>query len=286
MRFGVSIPNNQGVPRAGTLVDLATAAETAGFSSVWVSEHLFHAAYVADRLGDRPYHEPLTLLAAIAVRTEHVRLGTSVLILPWHHPVNLAKELAAIDDLSNGRVVLGVGVAQTRDEFDNLGVDFRRRGRIADDTLGALKALWTMDVPEFHGDYYAFSGLRVEPKPIQQPHPPIYVGGNSPAALRRLEQYGDGWHPLSLSPAEIAAAKPSLPEDLPVVVRAMAEVKDESWDRPVGERRTFRGTVDELRDMVVAYAEAGVTELIIDANTADIDATRRLWEELAPVLDS
>jgi len=283
MKFGVSLPNNQGVPRMSKLVDLAVAAEDSGFDSVWVSEHLFHATYVAARLENRPYHEPLTLLAAVAMKTARVKLGTSVLVLPWHHPVNLAKTIAAIDDLSDGRVILGVGVAQTEDEFENLGIEFKRRGAIADDCIRALQALWTMDVPEYKGTDYAFSGLRMEPKPVQKPHPPLYIGGNSKAALRRLARFGDGWHPLSLSANEIAKVRQSLRPDLPVVVRAVTEVKDESWERPVGDRRTFKGTVDELRDMVSAYEAAGVTEIIVDAATRDLDHTRRLWQQLEPL---
>jgi len=264
----------------GALVELAVAAEDMGFDSLWVSEHLFHASYVAQRLGNAPYHEPLTLLAAIAVKTHRIRLGTSVLVLPWHHPVRLAKTLAAIDDLCDGRLDVGVGVAQTEDEFLNLGIDFQQRGRIADEMLAALRALWTMDVPAFDGERYRFSGLRVEPKPVQKPYPPILVGGNTQAAMRRLRRFGDGWHPLSLSPAQIDAARHAIGRDVPIVVRAITEIAEAPWDRPVAERRTMKGTVAELRSMIAAYDAAGVTELIFDAGTADLTATRRLWTTL------
>ncbi|MEZ5557867.1 MAG: TIGR03619 family F420-dependent LLM class oxidoreductase [Pseudomonadales bacterium] len=280
MRYGIALPNNQGVARMAQLLELAVAAEAMQFDSLWVSEHLFHASYVAQRLGGRPYHEPLTLLAAVAAQTRQIRLGTSVLVLPWHHPVRLAKTLAAIDDLSEGRLLVGVGVAQTEDEFANLGVDFHRRGRIADETLGALKALWTMDVPEFSGEHYRFAGLRVEPKPRQKPHPPLLIGGNSAAAIRRLQRYGDGWHPLSLAPAQIAERSPGIGAQVPIVVRAVTEIAAQPWERPVAERRTFKGTAAELRAMIAAYRAAGVTDLVIDANTADIDATLALWRRL------
>ena len=113
MKLGLALPNNQGVERVMDLVHLAREAEDLGLTSVWVSEHLWHAEYVAKRLGDKPYHEPLTVLTAVATATRWVRLGTSVLIMPWHHPVRLAKTLASLDDLSEGRVDFGVGVAVT-----------------------------------------------------------------------------------------------------------------------------------------------------------------------------
>ena len=160
MKLGFSLPNNQGVAHVNDLVTLAIEAESLGYHSVWVSEHLFHATYVANRLGDAPYHEALTILTAVAGSTSKVRLGTSVLVLPWHHPVQLAKRVASLDDYSGGRVSLGVGVAQTEDEFENLGVPFTHRGRIADEMLTAMKILWTEKDPKFNGKYFNFNGLQ------------------------------------------------------------------------------------------------------------------------------
>lgn len=208
MHFGTTIPNNFGVEDAGELVDFAVSAERLGYQSVWVSDHLFHAEYVASRLGGRPYHEPLTILTAAAARTTKVELGTSVLVLPWHHPVRLAKTVATLDGLSKGRVVLGVGVGVTEDEYQALGVPFKLRGRIANEYLAAMQALWTQELPAFHGEHLSFEGLRFEPKSARKPHPPIWIGGNSPAALRRLVRYGQGWHPLRLSPNDLKETLP------------------------------------------------------------------------------
>ncbi len=296
MRFGLSLPNNHGTAHVRDLVSIAQDAEALGFDSVWVSEHLFHSSYVAARLGDAPYHEALTVLTAVAAQTDRVRLGTSVLVLPWHHPARLAKAIASIDDLSAGRVLLGVGVAQTEDEFANLGVDFHRRGAIANDTLAAIRALWSQSVPHYSGSDYQFDGLQFEPKPRQQPGPPILIGGNSPAAFKRLANYGDGWHALSVSPAEYAAGKHTIEtlfakagrsaSDLHYSVRTMASFSDQSWDRPIAERRTLRGTPDELRTMVGAYQDAGVAEIIVDANSgnrAEVDdLMRRFADEVMP----
>ena len=130
MHFGVSVPNNFGVESMRELVEFAVTAEELGYQSAWVSDQLFHASYVAARLGNRPYHEALTVLSVIAARTESVNLGTSVLVLPWHQPVRLAKVLASLDQLSGGRVIVGVGVGNAKDEFEALGVPFEERGRI------------------------------------------------------------------------------------------------------------------------------------------------------------
>ena len=290
MHYGVSIPNNQGVASMRDLADLAAHAERTGYESVWVSEHLMHSSYVAERLGNRPYHEALTVLTAAAMSTRNVLLGTSVLVLPWHHPARLAKTLASLDVLSAGRVVCGIGVATTEDEYAALGVPFRERGRIANDMLGAMKALWTEDVPAYHGRYYAFEGLRFEPKPLQKPHPPIWVGGNSDAALRRLVDHGDGWHPLGCSPRGLAQRRARLAEqlaeagrrpDVPLAVRLAVDFRDEPWDRPVEDRRTARGTPEELRALMHAFEQAGVTHIIVDAASGDVGQVREIWDRFA-----
>jgi probable F420-dependent oxidoreductase len=284
MKLGFSIPNNQGVAHVSDLVRLAVEAEELGYASVWVSEHLWHASYVARRLGEKPYHEPLTVLTAVAVATRQVRLGTSVLVLPWHHPVRLAKTIATLDDLSDGRVSLGVGVAVTEDEFENLGVDFATRGRRADDALAAIKALWTEEFPRHEGPFYRFSGMRFEPKPRQSPHPPILVGGGAPEALRRVARFGDGWHALGQSPESLAETMRTLGDacravgrdvaDLDISIRCVIDVVAEPWDRPVAQRRTLKGTEREIAETIAAYAEAGVDEIVLDANLTDLEATR------------
>lgn len=280
MKLGVSIPNNQGVAAVSELVDLAMQAEALGFHSAWVSEHLFHSTYVAKRLGDRPYHDPLIVLTAVAVQTRTIRLGTSVLVLPWHHPARLGKSVASLDNLSGGRVDLGVGVAVTEDEFENLGVDFKTRGKRTDDTLAALRSLWGEDIPQHEGPFYRFSGQRFEPKPSQDPLP-IHIGGGSPAALRRVVNFGDGWHALGKSPNEIAADLKQLRplmaaagrdvDGLHCSIRCVVEFVDEPWDKPFSERRTLRGTEAEVRETINAYAEAGVDQVVVDANSPDLD---------------
>ncbi len=261
------------------LVGVAKEAEELGYDSAWVSDHLFHASYVAERLGSRPYHEALTVLAAAAVATERIRLGTSVLVLPWHHPVRLAKAIASLDDLSNGRITLGVGVAAAADEYANLGIEFVRRGEVANEILAAFERLWADDVPTFEGRTIRFSELRFQPKPHQQPRPPILVGGDSPAAFRRIAAFGDGWHPLSLSANQVREGIARISADshrnpIEVAVRLVLQFEDEPSERPLEGRRTMRGTPDEMVHMVRGYEEAGATELVVDASSGELATVR------------
>ncbi len=285
MKLGFSLPNNQGVAHVNDLVTLAIEAESLGYHSVWVSEHLFHATYVANRLGDAPYHEALTILTAVAGATSKVRLGTSVLVLPWHHPVQLAKRVASLDDYSGGRVSLGVGVAQTEDEFENLGVPFTHRGRIADEMLMAMKILWTEKDPKFNGKYFNFDGLQFEPKPIQKPYPPLLIGGTSRRAIERVVEHGDGWHALSQSPQDIAPVVNELrqrrSDTIDVSVRSMTTIMDRSWDRPVEERVTMKGTLEELTAMLQAYEHAGVDEVVLDGHSRDVETNRHILRSFA-----
>lgn len=279
MKIGYSVPSNQGVEDAAALVRLGKLAEELGCSSVWTSEHLFHSSYIADRLGGLPYYEPLTILTAIAGVTSKVRLGTSVLVLPWHDPPRLGKTVATLDHLSGGRVDLGVGVATTKDEFENLGVDFKTRGKRANEVLGALQALWTQAVPEFKGEFYQYSGLKFSPKPLQKPYPPILIGGSSPAAMRRIVQFGDGWHTLRQSPDEVAASFETLsgmmkqggrdPAALQVSISSALQFEDEANKRPAGERRSLRGTEDDVAETLQAYQTAGVQEVVVSIGSDD-----------------
>jgi probable F420-dependent oxidoreductase len=294
MKLGFCIPNNRGLDNVSDLVDLAVAAEAVGYHSVWVSEHLFHSSYVAQRLGDKPYHDPLIVLTAIACRTERVRLGTSVLVLPWHHPARLGKSLATLDHLSGGRVDLGVGVAVTEDEFAHLGIDFGSRGRRADDVLGALQALWYQDIPAYDGEFFRFHGQRFAPQPLQQPLP-VHVGGGKPVALRRVVRFGHGWHALGKSPAEVGRDVATLAtmmrehgrdaDELHISIRVVVTLVDEPWDRPVADRRTAKGTEDEIRAMFDAFGDAGVHELVIDTGSGDLDVNRDIMQRVRTLVD-
>lgn len=298
MKIGFAVPNNQGVEDPNDLVALAVTAENLGYSSVWVAEHLFHASYVAKRLGDKPYHDALTILIAIGAVTKKVRLGTSVLVLPWHDPARLGKTIATLDQLSGGRVDFGVGVATTKDEFENLGVDFATRGKRADEILAALQALWTQDVPKFSGEFYRYEGLAFSPKPLQKPYPPILIGGSSAAAHRRVARFGDGWHTLRQSPRQVAEGRDRIMQLTEDAGRDPAKLKfslsigvkftDKAPETPLQDRVNATGTDEDIAATFRAFAAAGLDEIVVGFGSADLDditgMLSRVMERVAPKL--
>jgi probable F420-dependent oxidoreductase len=172
---------------------LAAVIDGLGYHAIITSEHLAMPYFEVPRLG--PYWmDALSAMAFVAGSTRRVRVGTSVLVVPYHHPLALAKALSTIDVLSGGRLDVSVGIGHAVREFEALGVPFAERGAITDETLHAVTELWSADEPSFRGHYFQIEGLAFEPKPVQKPRPPIYVGGNSKPALRRAARY-EGWEP-------------------------------------------------------------------------------------------
>ena len=145
MKIGFSLSNNQGIEDVREVLDLATRAEELGFDSVWASEHIFNVSYVQERIGNRPYYEPLTILSYVAATTNTIGLGTSVLVLPYHNPIRLAKTAATLDVVSGGRLTLGVGVGVIEEELAAMGSPFSERGAITDETIAIMKELWTKE---------------------------------------------------------------------------------------------------------------------------------------------
>jgi probable F420-dependent oxidoreductase len=206
MKIGLSLPNNWGLDDPLDLVELAVLADDAGFASVWVSEHILNISYVEKRIGNRPYYHPLALLAFIAARTPRIALGTSVLVLPFHHPAELAKFTATLDCLSPGRLILGVGVGAVPEEFAALGLAFNQRGKVTSESLEVIRALWTQERAAHHGSLWDFEGITFSPKPRNAGGIPLWVGGGtSPSVLRRAALLGDGWHATGMSREEFSA---------------------------------------------------------------------------------
>jgi probable F420-dependent oxidoreductase len=214
MEIGCHLPNQGPLATREAVVTFAREAEKRGVASLWISDHVIFprtatGSYPGGRFPhppDKPYLEPVTVLTAAAVVTEKARLGSSVFILGHRHPVVMAKMLASIDALSGGRLICGVGVGWWKEELEILGVPFHARGRQADEAIRAFKALWTMDNPSFEGEFFKFRDIGFAPKPVQRPHPPIWVGGDSPGAFRRVATLGDGWHATSKTPAQFKEA--------------------------------------------------------------------------------
>jgi probable F420-dependent oxidoreductase len=234
-----------------------------------------------DRIGAGIY-DPLVTLAVAAGATSRVRLGTTVLIVPYRNPVVTAKMVSSLDALSGGRVVLGVGAGWLAEESAALGVPFAERGPMTDEYLAAMRELWTSPAPSFAGKYTRFSGLKFEPKPVQKPHPPIWVGGHGRASLRRAAEIGAAWHPINRSPAELRAGRAELARLCEARGRAVPPVTSLRNDlcvlRPgrragtsvrggsvlVGEPAALVERIDEL-------GGCGVEHLVIEFLAADGD---------------
>jgi probable F420-dependent oxidoreductase len=209
MQAGVWIPNCRHLATPDIIRGTAVRAEALGYDSVWVSDHVVVPNAYVDRIGAGIY-DPLVTLAVAAGATGRVRLGTTVLIVPYRNPVVTAKMVSTLDALSGGRVVLGVGAGWQAEESAMLGVPFAERGPMTDEYLAAMRELWTSPAPSFAGKYTRFDGLHFEPKPVQRPHPPIWVGGHGRASLRRAAEIGAAWHPINRSAEELRAGRAEL----------------------------------------------------------------------------
>ena len=292
MKIGFSLSNNQGIEDVQEILRLATRAEELGFDSVWVSDHVFNVSYVQERIGNRPYYEPLTILSYVAATTQTIGLGTSVLVLPYHNPIRLAKTAATLDVLSGGRLVLGVGVGVIEQELDAMGSPYVERGAITDESIAIMKELWTQENPSYQGRFHSFSGMQFSPKPAQKPHIPLLIGGTSRAAIRRAARVGNGWHPTALEPESLSQGIRYLRE------RAQSEGRDPdeipvSVSAPLGEaaqegRYSMGADPAEILHKAQVYESLGVGRLVISSNTRDgtklLPTLEMLAERVLPAL--
>jgi len=203
MRFGVWLPNCRHLATPETIRGAAVRAEALGYDSVWVSDHVVVPRANVANFGTTIF-DPLITLAVVAGATSRVRLGTTVLIVPYRQAVVTAKMVSSLDALSGGRVILGVGAGWVAAESAMLGVPFAERGPMTDEYLRAMQELWTSPSPSFSGKYVHFHDLHFEPKPVQRPLP-LWVGGHGKASLRRAAELGAAWHPINRSPDELRA---------------------------------------------------------------------------------
>jgi probable F420-dependent oxidoreductase len=255
-----------GVPlfmlRPEQMADVAVRAESLGFESVWVAEHLVFPSTIQSRYPyaaegvppinpATPLLDPLLVLMQVAARTQRIRLGTNVYILPLRHPIAVARMVTTLDVLSGGRVSFGVGLGWLAEEFDAVGIDFASRAARGREAIRALRALWTEEEPSFHGRTVQFGPVRFEPKPAQRPHPPILVGGESGAALKRAAELGDGWYGVGHTPETAAGQVARLREHLAAAGRAGV---------PFDYTLSHKGELS--RDDLKRYAEIGVTRVV------------------------
>jgi probable F420-dependent oxidoreductase len=271
MQFGLSLPHFRQVASAEAIRRVAQRAERLGYDGIWVSDHIVMPTSAEGRFGS-VFYEPLTVLGFAAACTSRIRLGTTVIILPYRNPVVTAKALATLDVLSEGRVTAGVGVGWTEDEFVALGIPFRERGAISDEYIAAFKTLWTQATPSFHGHYVRFDHVAFEPKPVQKPHIPVWIGGNSKRAIRRAVALGDGWHPTRPLPEEVKVGvayaqevcrqRGRDPSSLTIGVREPLKFYDgvEASIR----RRPLLGSTQKIIDDLGQYRDAGVDYCLLD----------------------
>jgi probable F420-dependent oxidoreductase len=248
--------------------------------------------------GRQDYLEPLVMLSHLAHATRRVRLGTSVLVVPYRNPLVTAKMLATVDLLSKGRVVLGAGTGWLREEFEALAAPpFEQRGRVTDEYLRLMRRAWTTDPVSFDGDVYRVHDVHVLPKPVRRTGIPVWIGGHTEAALRRAGTLGDGWHPIGLRPPamllpdEYAARAKQVadharragrdPRAITLSFRAPMEVRGPRTKAPAGDRPPLQGTAAEVLADIRRYQAAGVTHLVFDPVRPDLRAALANMERFA-----
>jgi len=279
MKFGVWIPNCRHLATPDIIRGSAVRAEQLGYESVWVSDHVVVPNANLVNFGETIF-DPLVTLGVIAGATSRVRLGTTVLIVPYRNAVVTAKMISSLDALSGGRFIFGIGAGWVAAESAMLGVPFAERGAMTDEYLQAMQELWTSKAPSFAGKYTQFSELIFKPKPAQEPHPPIWVGGHSRAALRRTVQFGAAWHPINRPPEELRAGRAELARLCQARGRATAPAitlrndirvirQGQSVPASTHGGRVLAGEAASLVDQLAELADCGVEHLVLEFLAAD-----------------
>ncbi|MBM3944924.1 MAG: TIGR03619 family F420-dependent LLM class oxidoreductase [SAR202 cluster bacterium] len=298
MKFGIVVttPMSPAVTPAAQveyIVRIATSGEEAGFDSVWVADRTVYPHDIVKRYPHMfgPHHskpdsqkllEAITVLSYLAGVTKKMKLGTTVLCLPFRHPVLNAKMVTSLDVLSGGRVILGVGTGWMREEFEGMYARMDERGSVTDEHIEMFKALCTQDVPEYRGKHFQISGKVFFPRPVQKPHPPVWVGGKTDAALRRAAKYGDGWDGIWLTPDEVAERRGVLEKLCREQGRSFSDMRSaltanvhwgEAKKGDDGKRLALSGTTKDILDDVRRYEQAGLDHLIVSIAADSTDDT-------------
>ncbi len=296
MKIGFAVPTMGAWATPANQVAVARRAERLGYHSLWTLQRLLTTEATP---AYRNAADPVVTLAYLAGQTSRVRLGVAVLNMPFFSPALLAKQTATLDQVSGGRLDLGLGLGWQIEEYAASGVPYQQRGKRAEEYLKVLRALWTQDVAHFDGEFYRVPPARLEPKPIQRPHPPLLLGGSAERALKRAGRLADGW--VSSSTADLtrigeaievvrAAAREAGrdPATLRFVCRGVVRVGEPGGE----ERRPLTGSLEQIRQDLPVLAAQGVTELFYDLNfdprvaaiDADPAASLRYAEEVMEAL--
>ncbi len=287
MQYGVILPNVGPMARIDVLAQIAHEVEALGYRGIFLSDHIaipvdLRSAYPYRSDGRFPLDsedlilEPVTTLSYLAAVTESVHLGFSVLVLPYRHPVLNAKMLATLDVISGGRLIVGAGVGWMEEEFVALDADFDARGGVTDEHIAVLRALWSQPGLVMSGPHYDVSGVSISPRPVQNPHPPIWTGGISAPALRRAANLGDGWHGVRQSAVDVARVAGRIVElragagrdmdGYAISLRAGLDITDAPYSG--GGRTPLRGSPDQISVDLSDYADAGLTYLVLEPRAA------------------
>jgi probable F420-dependent oxidoreductase len=280
MRFGFALPQVGSAVGPETLVAVAKRAEDLGFDSLWVLDRILwpvspRAPYpIGD--GSLPVKyksvlDPLETLTFAAAHTRRIALGTSVLNLPWYNPVLLARRLTTLDVLSAGRLRIGFGIGWSPDEYEAADVPWQKRGKRADELIQALKKIWTTDPVEFQGKYYRIPKSVIGPKPVQKPHPPIYMAAYTPAAMKRVAAEANGWFPVGIPLSGIGPMFEGIkgmakdagrdPSALALIVRANIEIHNAPIQK---DRVDFTGALEQIAEDIRTTQKLGAAEIVFD----------------------
>lgn len=299
--LGLGLPVSGAWATPENMQHVAVRAEELGYSSLWSFQRLLHPV---DEDWGAVYHgvvDPVTALAYVAGCTSRIRLGTAVVNLPFYSPIVLSKALTTVDIVSQGRLDVGLGLGWAAAEFEAVGVPMERRGARAAEFVDCLKAIWTQSEVEYHGQFYDVPLSRVEPKPVQQPHPPILMGGTAEVALRRIGRTADGW--ISSSRTDLTTIGQSVdlirsaaveagrdPDALRFITRGVVRLGSAA----AIDRVPLQGSAEQIRGDLEGLAAAGVTEVFLDLNwdpetvaddisaTAALENAEHVMTELAP----
>jgi probable F420-dependent oxidoreductase len=284
MQFGVHLVGTGNMIEGEKIARVAVKAEELGFHSVWLSDHIIFPTRPESRYPyspdgklpmdpGTPFLECLTTLSYVAAVTRRLRLGSSVLIVPYREPILTAKVISTLDVLSQGRFIFGVGVGWLDQEFRAVGQRLEERAARTRECLEVMKACWTKEEPEYHGQFFNFSGIKFAPKPVQKPHPPIWFGGDTLPALRRVVEIGNGWHAAWLTPEEM---KPKVATLRELAAKAGRDFSD------IEITINVIGKVPVDLDHVRRYQEAGVSMMFMPRVWgADADDIVRQMEKFA-----
>lgn len=293
MKVGVNLINFGPGADVDSFRRTVEISEALGYHFVMTSDHIAVTPDVAERY-PAPFYEPLSTLGWLAGIT-NMEIGSTVIIVPYRSPLETAKACANIDRLSGGRFIFGVGVGWAEGEFDILGAPFNRRGAMTDEYLDAIKTLWTEDVASFEGEFVSFKDVNTAPRPVQQPHPPIWVGGPSAAAMRRAVRHGSAWHPIRITVDHLRDT------DFPLLKRIGDEegkpvpdlcprIRLRITDSPMSdiERLAGEGTIDQIRADLEQLQALGCTYVLLDSFYGDVEATRNhetTWRMLTTIAE-